>query len=213
MRYELSDFEWTAIKPLLPNKPRGVPGVNDRRVLNGIFWVLRSVQQDQARAERFLLEAFERDANSSMAHFVMGVLRRTQNRLTEAKSELETAANIPPDDPEVKMALAQLYSRTGDSKKAELMMASLTGGSSTTLANDFFAPALREDANPAEAAHDAEKNLNAIGDQFESGEYDHLDANSFSAMDMVALSWARLGWARFLQGDNLVASQFLDSAC
>ena len=27
---------------LLPNKPRGVPRVNDRRVLNGIFWVLRS---------------------------------------------------------------------------------------------------------------------------------------------------------------------------
>jgi transposase len=31
-----------AIKPFLPNKPRGVPRVNDRRVLNGIFWVLRS---------------------------------------------------------------------------------------------------------------------------------------------------------------------------
>jgi len=42
MRYELSDDEWTAIKPMLPNKPRGVPRVNDRRVLNGIFWVLRS---------------------------------------------------------------------------------------------------------------------------------------------------------------------------
>ena len=42
MRYELTDFEWTAIKPFLPNKPRGVPRVNDRRVLNGIFWVLRS---------------------------------------------------------------------------------------------------------------------------------------------------------------------------
>jgi len=24
MRYELSDYEWTAIKPMLPNKPRGV---------------------------------------------------------------------------------------------------------------------------------------------------------------------------------------------
>jgi transposase len=23
MRYELSDYEWTAIKPMLPNKPRG----------------------------------------------------------------------------------------------------------------------------------------------------------------------------------------------
>jgi len=42
MRYELTDHEWKAIKPMLPNKPRGVPRVNDRRVLNGIFWVLRS---------------------------------------------------------------------------------------------------------------------------------------------------------------------------
>jgi transposase len=42
MRYELTDHEWTTIKPMLPNKPRGVPRVNDRRVLNGIFWVLRS---------------------------------------------------------------------------------------------------------------------------------------------------------------------------
>lgn len=36
MHYELTDREWTAIKPMLPNTPR-VPRVNDRRVLNGIF--------------------------------------------------------------------------------------------------------------------------------------------------------------------------------
>ena len=42
MRYELSDSEWAAIKPFLPNKSRGVRRVNDRRVLNGTFWVLRS---------------------------------------------------------------------------------------------------------------------------------------------------------------------------
>jgi transposase len=42
MRYELTDYEWAAIKSFLPNKPRGVPRVDDRRVLNGIFWVLRS---------------------------------------------------------------------------------------------------------------------------------------------------------------------------
>ena len=40
--YELTDFEWDVIAPLLPNKPRGVPRVDDRRVLNGIFWVLRT---------------------------------------------------------------------------------------------------------------------------------------------------------------------------
>jgi transposase len=27
MRYELTDYEWAAIKPMLPNKPRGVPRV------------------------------------------------------------------------------------------------------------------------------------------------------------------------------------------
>jgi transposase len=42
MRYELTDDEWAGIRPMLPNKPRGIPRVNDRRVLNGIFWVLRS---------------------------------------------------------------------------------------------------------------------------------------------------------------------------
>lgn len=41
-RYDLTDFEWRVIEPLLPNKPRGVPHVDDRRTLNGIFWVLRS---------------------------------------------------------------------------------------------------------------------------------------------------------------------------
>jgi transposase len=42
MRYKLNDYEWAAIKPMLPNKQLGIPRVNDRRVLNGIFWVLRS---------------------------------------------------------------------------------------------------------------------------------------------------------------------------
>src|SRR3954464_5838021 len=53
MRYELSDYEWTAIRPMLPNKPRGVRRVNDRRVLNGIFWVLRSGAPRRDLPERF----------------------------------------------------------------------------------------------------------------------------------------------------------------
>lgn len=41
-RYELSDFEWTIIAPLLPDKPRGVPRADDRKVLNGIYRRLRT---------------------------------------------------------------------------------------------------------------------------------------------------------------------------
>ena len=42
MRYALTDTEWNFIQPILPYKPSGVQRVDDRRVLNGIFWILRS---------------------------------------------------------------------------------------------------------------------------------------------------------------------------
>jgi len=32
MRHELSDYEWSAIKPMLPNKSRGIPRMDDRRI-------------------------------------------------------------------------------------------------------------------------------------------------------------------------------------
>ena len=41
-RYELTNHEWSIIAPLLPHKPRGVPRVDDRRVLNGILWRFRT---------------------------------------------------------------------------------------------------------------------------------------------------------------------------
>ena len=42
MRCEFSEHEWIAIKPMLPNKPRGLRRVDDGRVRGGIVWVLRS---------------------------------------------------------------------------------------------------------------------------------------------------------------------------
>lgn len=41
-RFDLTDFEWSVIQPLLPQKSRGVKRVDDRKVLNGIFWRLRT---------------------------------------------------------------------------------------------------------------------------------------------------------------------------
>lgn len=52
-RFDLSDKEWAIIAPLLPNKPRGVPRVDDRRVLNGIFWVLRTGAPWEDMPERY----------------------------------------------------------------------------------------------------------------------------------------------------------------
>src|SRR5258708_27486128 len=40
--WELRDYEYATNEAMPQKRPRGVPGVNDRRILNGIFWVLRS---------------------------------------------------------------------------------------------------------------------------------------------------------------------------
>src|SRR5215468_3444596 len=52
-RFDLPDGEWVIISPLLPNKPRGVPRKDDRLVLNGIFYVLRTGSPWRDLPERY----------------------------------------------------------------------------------------------------------------------------------------------------------------
>ena len=42
MRFDLSDEEWGAIKPLLPLAKQGPKRIDDRLILNGIFYILRT---------------------------------------------------------------------------------------------------------------------------------------------------------------------------
>ena len=51
--HELSDREWSIIKPQLPNKSRGVPRVDDRRVINGILWRFRTGSPWRDTPERY----------------------------------------------------------------------------------------------------------------------------------------------------------------
>ena len=41
-RFDLTEFEWSIIEPMLPQDVRGVKRCDDRQVLNGIFYVLRT---------------------------------------------------------------------------------------------------------------------------------------------------------------------------
>jgi tetratricopeptide (TPR) repeat protein/transglutaminase-like putative cysteine protease len=148
--------------------------------------------------------------SDKLAHKQLGLLLIELKRDQEACRELETAASFPPEDPEIKMALSQVYSRLGESTKAKTIMASLTGDPGSR--GDLFTSALGDDVDASRSEHDAMKTLSDIGDQFDSGEFDHFEANNISAMDLVALSWARLGWVYFLRGDTLEASQYLEAA-
>ena len=119
---------------------------------------------------------------------------------------------IPPDDPETKLALAQVYTKLGETAKAQELMKGLTGSAGGDTGPDIFAAALKSDIDPAQTESDAQQVLYDIGGQFDSGEFDRLGPSAFSAMRLVALAWARMGWAKYLKGENLAAMQFLNSA-
>jgi hypothetical protein len=40
--FDLTDFKWSVIEPLLPTKVYGVKRMDDQRALSGIFWWLRT---------------------------------------------------------------------------------------------------------------------------------------------------------------------------
>jgi tetratricopeptide (TPR) repeat protein/transglutaminase-like putative cysteine protease len=141
-----------------------------------------------------------------------GLLLAQLGRTAEARTELEAAAALPPDDPETKMALAQVYGRLGDNAKAQELMKGLTGSTGTDSGQDIFAAALTSGIDPTQTENDAQQVLYDIGGQFDSGEFERLGPSAFSSMRLVALAWARMGWARFQRGENLSAMQFLTSA-
>lgn len=146
------------------------------------------------------------------SHKALGLLLAQMGKDADARTELEAAVAIPPDDPETKLALAQVYSRLGETAKSQALMKELTGSASGDSGPDIFAAALKSDIDPMRTENEAQQVLYDIGEQFDSGEFDRLGPSAFSAMRLVALAWARMGWAKYLKGENLAAMQFLNSA-
>jgi len=146
------------------------------------------------------------------SHKDLGLLLAQMGRDADARTELEAAAAIPPPDPEIKMTLAQVYGRLGLSVQAQELMKDLTGSASGDAGPDMYAAALKPDIDPAQTENEAQQVLYDIGGQFDSGEFDRLPPSAFSAMKLVALAWARMGWAKFIRGENLAAMQFLNSS-
>ena len=162
-------------------------------------------------AYRKQLEATPYDKST---HKNLGLLLAQLNKDADARTELEAAAALPPDDPEVKLALAQVYTRLGEKSQAQELMKGLTGSAtgSTDNTQDIYAAALTNDIDPTQTENEAQQVLYDIGSQFDSGEFDRLGPSAFSSMRLVALSWARIGWAKFQRGETLSAMQFLNSA-
>lgn len=74
-RYDLSETEWRLTAPLLPNKPPGVARVDERRVINGIFYVLRTGSPWRDLPDRYgpYTTAYNRYNHSARAGVWLGV--------------------------------------------------------------------------------------------------------------------------------------------
>ncbi len=95
---DLNNHEWLAIQPLLP-RPRGIRRVDDRQVLNGILWRLRTGQSWAAIPDCY------GSSNTCHARFVRwrdaGVWTRivhAVSKVHEGEVELISAeaAGVPP---------------------------------------------------------------------------------------------------------------------
>lgn len=52
-RYDLTDFEWSVIEPLMPMDRRGPKPRNNRRIINGMFYILRTGSPWRDLPERY----------------------------------------------------------------------------------------------------------------------------------------------------------------
>jgi transglutaminase-like putative cysteine protease/tetratricopeptide (TPR) repeat protein len=148
----------------------------------------------------------------NMARKNHGLLLLQLKRNPEALSELEKVSSELSGDPEVELALAQLYFGAGQQEKSRALLITLAGSSAPAPGSDWFASALRDDINPEQTLTDARAVVDGIGEQFDAGAYDQNPPEVFSAMYFLSLEWARIGWAQSLKGDRMDALRYLDSA-
>jgi tetratricopeptide (TPR) repeat protein/transglutaminase-like putative cysteine protease len=141
-----------------------------------------------------------------------GLLLVQLKRNKEALTELEAANSTSSDDPEIEMALAQLYVVNGNPGKSSELLKSVIGSPTAAPGSDLFAAALRDDINVENTLGDAKNIVDTIGEQFESGAYGEDSPEVGSAMYFLALEWARIGWAKCLKGERLEGLRFMDSA-
>lgn len=130
----------------------------------------------------------------------------------DALAELETAASAFPDDAELGLALARAYAASGNQEKSQAILINVIGSAAPPPNGDVFAAALRDDINADETLRNARKIADAIGEQFDSGAYNQDPSQAMSAMYFLALSWARIGWAKVQKGEAIDALRYLESA-
>jgi transposase len=80
--YELTDFDWGVIVPLLLNTPLGIDRVDGRRAMNGIFWALSTSAPWRALSKEYGPRAT--CYNGFVRWRVAGVWDRVLSWITEA---------------------------------------------------------------------------------------------------------------------------------
>jgi adenylate cyclase len=84
-----------AIDPNLIDAEIGIAAVLAVNLANG---TTETPKEDEARAEKLLADALQRDPNRAQIHITMGLLRRLQNRLADSRIEWERAIALDPNN-------------------------------------------------------------------------------------------------------------------
>jgi len=81
-----------------PNSIDAEIGIAAILVVNIANGTTETPKEDEARAEKLLANALQRDPNRAQIHITIGLLRRLQNRLAESRIEWERAIALDPNN-------------------------------------------------------------------------------------------------------------------
>jgi len=93
-------------------------GLASALAMDIVDWGGPAAEHDEARLEQLLLDTLRINVNIASAHFLMGILRRVQGRLNDARIELEIAIELIQNYSYAIAELGVTFLLSGDPKAA-----------------------------------------------------------------------------------------------
>jgi tetratricopeptide (TPR) repeat protein len=181
----------------------------DEYAYNNLGQLLRRLNRNDEAVAAFRKQ-IENVPLDKWAHKNLGATLMAMNKGSEAVLELEKAAQITPDDLQLKLVLAELYKSLGEKDKANAILAKLPSGMAPTFSNtDLYNTVISEDKDAETSLADAHRNLQLMEENFSYNEAG--DRGSGTANAVPAL-WATMGWAYFRQNHLEDAERYLNAA-
>jgi len=146
----------------------------------------------------------------NFAHASLGLLLEQQKKFAEALPELDKAAVLTPDNPQLQVSLGHAYLVTGKTTEAMAAFDKAVELSPTPeIWNNIAYDLVQKNINLDKAQSYAQSAVDATAAALRNIDIDHVTANDLGEVQNIGAYWDTLGWIYFTSGDLEHAEPFL----